>query len=103
MSERPSLFISHATLQDNAFAVWLGAKLAASGYKAWAGFLRLKGGDDWQRKFEDHEYQIPRVSNPSTDAWSPLQAMHGRKLEQRPERLTSNWLRVRKLPENVFS
>jgi len=25
--------------------------------------------------------------------------MHGRKLEQRPEQLVSNWLRVRKLPE----
>jgi hypothetical protein len=27
--------------------------------------------------------------------------MHGRKLEQRPEQLVSNWLRVRKLPEEI--
>jgi hypothetical protein len=27
--------------------------------------------------------------------------MHGRKLEQRPEQLVSNWLWVRKLPEEI--
>lgn len=35
------------------FTVWLGAKLAAMGYEVWADVLRLKGGDDWQRKLED--------------------------------------------------
>ena len=183
MSERQALFISHATPEDNAFTIWLGAKLAASGYEVWADVLRLKGGDDWQRKLEDalrnrackvllvanqqsvdkqgvrneiqiasevarkigdsrfilplrlgpfdapfliahaqyidfsrgwsvglyellaalqDEYKVPRVSDPSTETWSSLQAMYGRKLEQRPERLSSNWLRVRKLPENIF-
>jgi hypothetical protein len=47
------------------------------------------------------EYKIPLSSEPSTAIWSSLQAMHGRKLEQRPEQLVSNWLRVRKLPEEI--
>jgi TIR domain-containing protein len=49
----PSLFISHASPEDNAFTIWLGAKLAAAGYEVWADVLRLTGGDDWQRKLED--------------------------------------------------
>jgi hypothetical protein len=53
MSERKALFISHATPEDNAFTIWLGAKLAAAGYDVWADVLRLTGGDDWQRKLED--------------------------------------------------
>jgi hypothetical protein len=28
MSERQALFISHASPEDNAFTIWLGAKLA---------------------------------------------------------------------------
>src|SRR5580658_2692969 len=53
MSERQALFISHASPEDNAFTIWLGAKLAAGGYEVWADVLRLNGGDDWQRKLED--------------------------------------------------
>lgn len=53
MSERQALFISHASPEDNAFTIWLAAKLAAAGYEVWADVLRLKGGDDWQRKLED--------------------------------------------------
>jgi len=53
MSERQALFISHASPEDNAFTIWLGAKLAAAGYEVWADILRLTGGDDWQRKLED--------------------------------------------------
>ena len=49
---RPAIFISHAAPEDNAFTVWLGAKLAALGYEVWADVLRLRGGDDWQRKLE---------------------------------------------------
>ena len=51
--EREALFISHASPEDNAFCLWLGAKLAAMGYEVWADVLRLRGGDDWQRKLED--------------------------------------------------
>jgi hypothetical protein len=49
---RPAIFISHAAPEDNAFTLWLGAKLAALGYEVWADVLRLRGGDDWQRKLE---------------------------------------------------
>jgi hypothetical protein len=49
---RPAIFISHATPEDNAFTLWLGTKLAALGYEVWADVLRLRGGDDWQRKLE---------------------------------------------------
>ena len=51
-SARPAIFISHASPEDNAFTIWLGAKLAALGYEVWADVLRLRGGDDWQRKLE---------------------------------------------------
>jgi len=51
--QREVLFISHANPEDNPFCLWLGAKLAAMGYEVWADVLRLRGGDDWQRKLED--------------------------------------------------
>ena len=50
---REAIFISHAAPEDNAFTIWLGAKLAAMGYDVWADVLRLKGGEDWQRKLEN--------------------------------------------------
>src|SRR5438034_2481600 len=55
MSEpvRQALFISHANPESNAFARWLGAKLAAMGYEVWADVMRLHGGDDWARELED--------------------------------------------------
>ena len=40
---RQALFISHASPEDNAFTLWLGAKLAALGYEVFADVLRLKG------------------------------------------------------------
>ena len=49
---RQSLFISHANPEDNAFALWLGAKLAAMGYDVWADVMRLHGGSDWSRDLE---------------------------------------------------
>ncbi|WP_230487985.1 toll/interleukin-1 receptor domain-containing protein [Novosphingobium sp. ES2-1] len=49
---REAIFISHASPEQNMFTLWLGAKLAAMGYEVWADVLRLKGGDDWQRKLE---------------------------------------------------
>jgi TIR domain len=53
LSNRTAIFISHATPEDNKFTIWLGAKLAAIGYEVWADVLKLRGGDDWQRKLED--------------------------------------------------
>jgi hypothetical protein len=49
---RQALFISHASPEDNAFTLWLGAKLTALGYEVFADLLRLKGGDDWERILE---------------------------------------------------
>ena len=183
MSDRHALFISHATPEDNPFTIWLGAKLAAAGYEVWADVLKLKGGDDWQRKLEDglrnrackvllvanqtavekqgvrneiqiatevarkiadprfiiplklgtfeapfliahaqyvdfsrswsaglhellallqDEYKVSLSNEPTAEVWSSLQAIHGRKLEQRTENLVSNWLRVRKIPGTLF-
>jgi hypothetical protein len=50
---REALFISHASPEDNAFTLWLGAKLTALGYEVFADVLRLRGGDDWERILED--------------------------------------------------
>ena len=53
MNNRNVVFVSHANPEDNTFTIWLGAKLAAAGYEVWADVLRLRGGQDWQRKLED--------------------------------------------------
>lgn len=52
-STREALFISHASPEDNAFTLWLGAKLTALGYEVFADILRLRGGNDWERTLED--------------------------------------------------
>jgi hypothetical protein len=49
---RTALFISHASPDDNAFARWLGAKLAALGFEVWADVMNLHGGSDWARELE---------------------------------------------------
>jgi hypothetical protein len=49
---RDALFVSHASPEDNAFTLWLGAKLTALGYEVFADVLRLRGGDDWERILE---------------------------------------------------
>ena len=49
---REALFVSHANPEDNAFTLWLGAKLTALGYEVFADVLRLRGGDDWERILE---------------------------------------------------
>jgi hypothetical protein len=53
LNTRNIVFISHANPEQNAFTIWLGAKLAAAGYEVWADVLRLRGGQDWQRRLED--------------------------------------------------
>src|SRR5271163_1908717 len=53
MNTRNVIFISHANPEQNSFTIWLGAKLAAAGYEVWADVLRLRGGQDWQRRLED--------------------------------------------------
>ncbi len=49
---REAVFISHANPESNAFARWLGAKLAAMGFAVWADVMNLRGGADWARDLE---------------------------------------------------
>ena len=42
---RDTLFISHATPQDNDFAIWLASRLEILGYKTWLDKNRLLGGE----------------------------------------------------------
>jgi len=49
---KESIFINHATPEDNAFARWLGSKLELAGYKVWYDLARLKGGDLFWDKIE---------------------------------------------------
>src|SRR5215467_14836449 len=53
VATRCALFISHASPEDNAFTLWLGAKLTALGYEVFADVLRLRGGHDWERILEN--------------------------------------------------
>lgn len=48
------------------------------------------------------EYNVPTQQAATVEVWCSLQAMHGRALVNRPERLISNWLRIRKVPETIF-
>lgn len=49
---KDTIFISHATPEDNAFTRWLGSKLELAGYKVWHDLARLKGGDLFWEKIE---------------------------------------------------
>lgn len=49
---RESIFISHATPEDNEFVRWLGARLELAGYRVWHDLARLKGGDYFWPKIE---------------------------------------------------
>ncbi|MES2103649.1 MAG: toll/interleukin-1 receptor domain-containing protein [Pseudomonadota bacterium] len=49
---KETIFISHATPEDNAFTRWLGSKLELAGYKVWHDLARLKGGDYFWDKIE---------------------------------------------------
>jgi TIR domain len=50
---RDTIFISHATPDDNEFVRWLGARLIGHGYKVWSDLLRLKGGTPFWRGIEE--------------------------------------------------
>ena len=180
---REALFISHANPEDNAFARWLGAKLAAMGYEVWADVMRLHGGADWSRELEqalrnraikllvactpfsmdrqgvrneieigaalarelnDHEFivplrlapyephfriaqaqyidfsnswaeglaelvellvnvhKIPRRPGQPMDQWMAAQSAGATRLVEKRERLTSNWLLFRRLPQTIY-
>jgi hypothetical protein len=50
---RDLVFISHANPQDNEIALWLAARLAASGYQVWSDVTRLIGGEVFWDTIED--------------------------------------------------
>ena len=51
-SSRTSIFLSHATPEDNDFTRWLAAKLTIAGYQVWCDLNNLKGGDYFWDKIE---------------------------------------------------
>ena len=53
MADRNYVFLSHATPEDNAFATWLGAKLAEAGYEVWSDILKLGGGETFWDDIND--------------------------------------------------
>lgn len=52
ISHKTSIFLSHATPQDNDVVRWLAAKLELAGYQVWHDLERLKGGDVFWDKIE---------------------------------------------------
>ncbi len=46
------LFISHATPEDNQFAMWLALRLAAEGYPVWCDLTKLLGGEPFWKEIE---------------------------------------------------
>lgn len=44
-ASRRVVFLNHANPEDNAFVLWLGARLAAVGYTVWSDLLQLVGGE----------------------------------------------------------
>ncbi len=51
-SFRSKIFISHATPDDNDFAVWLASRLSMAGYDVWIDAQALLGGEDFWRVIE---------------------------------------------------
>lgn len=51
--ERDTIFISHATPDDNDFVRWLGTRLTGHGYKVWADLFELRGGTPFWNSIEE--------------------------------------------------
>lgn len=51
--DRDTVFISHATPDDNEFVRWLGGELTGRGYTVWADVFQLKGGTPFWTTIED--------------------------------------------------
>jgi len=50
---RDTIFISHATPNDNDFTRWLALKLVALGYNVWCDILKLPKGADFWKNIEE--------------------------------------------------
>ena len=53
LTARNTIFICHATPDDNDFIRWLGARLTGHGYMVWADMFGLKGGTPFWNTIED--------------------------------------------------
>jgi TolB-like protein/tetratricopeptide (TPR) repeat protein len=51
--DRDTIFISHATPDDNDFVRWLAAQLSVRGFAVWADLLHLKGGTPFWTSIEE--------------------------------------------------
>lgn len=52
-SKRETIFISHATPGDNAFATWIASRLSMAGYEVWCDQQKLLGAEDFWQDIED--------------------------------------------------
>lgn len=52
MAQRRTILITHATPEDNAFAMWLASRLIGAGYDAWLDVHSLRGGNDFWHVIE---------------------------------------------------
>ena len=50
---RRFVFLGHANPHDNAFSLWLGARLTAAGYDVWSDLRHLYGGETFWNDIED--------------------------------------------------
>jgi hypothetical protein len=50
---RDTIFVCHATPDDNEFVRWLGTRLTGRGYKVWADLFELKGGTPFWSSIEE--------------------------------------------------
>lgn len=46
-SQRDTIFISHATPEDNEIAIWLASRLENAGYNVWIDKNELTGGEEF--------------------------------------------------------
>ena len=53
ISLKDTIFISHATPDDNEFAAWLATKLELCGYKVWIDLKSLDPSDDFWLKIDN--------------------------------------------------
>lgn len=49
---RDTVFISHATPEDNEFTVWLASRLQMLGYKVWIDKNALLGGEKFWEEID---------------------------------------------------
>jgi hypothetical protein len=50
---KDTIFISHATPEDNEFTIWLASRLELLGYKVWVDKNELLGGEVFWADIED--------------------------------------------------